>query len=62
MKGLVPIKVKERYEFSNYIIDTNKFRLRKVMRILALVMLFIKNMKIRREFANQIIIIFSIQI
>ena len=48
VKGLVPSKVKERYEFSNYIIDPNKFRLRKVVRILAFVMLFIKNMKIRR--------------
>ena len=47
IKSLVPSKVKERYQFSNYIIDQNKFRLRKVVRILALVMLFIKNMKIR---------------
>ena len=43
VKGLVPSKIKERYEFSNYIIDPNKFRLRKVVRILALVMFFIKN-------------------
>ena len=44
-KRIVPNEVKERYKFSNYIIDPNKFRFRKVIRILALVMLFIKNLK-----------------
>ena len=37
----------ERYAFSNYVIDPNKFRFRKVVRILALIMLFVKNLKIR---------------
>ena len=37
--------IRERYQFSNYIIDPNKFRFRKVVRVLALVLLFIKNLK-----------------
>ena len=37
----------KRYKFSNYLIDPNKFRLRKVLRTLALVMLFIRNVKKR---------------
>ena len=40
----VDIKLKERYEFCQYVIDPNRFRLRKVVRILALVMLFIRNL------------------
>ena len=36
-----------RYKFCNYIIDPNRFRLRKVVNILALVLLFIKNLKSR---------------
>ena len=36
-------KVKERYEFSKYLNDPNKFRIRKVVRVLALVLMFIKN-------------------
>ena len=36
-----------RYKFSQYIIDPNRFRFRKVVRILALVLLFIKNLKLR---------------
>ena len=40
-------KLKERYEFLEYIIDPNRFRLRKVVRILALVMLFIRNLRKR---------------
>ena len=39
--------VGERYAFSNYVIDPNKFRFRKVVRILALIMLFVKNLKMR---------------
>ena len=35
----------ERYRFSKYIIDPNKFRFRKVVRIFALVLLFIKKLK-----------------
>ena len=34
-------KISERYKFSNYLIDPNRFRLRKVVRIVALVFLFI---------------------
>ena len=45
IKSIVPNEVKERYQFSNYIIDPNKFRFRKVVRILVLVILFIKNLK-----------------
>ena len=37
--------IRERYQFSKYIIDPNKFRFRKVVRVLALVLLFIKNLK-----------------
>ena len=38
-------RLKERYEFLQYIIDPNRFRLRKVVRILAMVMLFVRNLK-----------------
>ena len=38
-------KLEERYKFLDYIIDPNKFRLRKVVRVLALVMLFIRKLK-----------------
>ena len=41
----VPSEVEERYRFNNYIIDPKKFRLKKVIRILAIVILFIKNLK-----------------
>ena len=41
VESKVPGEVEERYQFSNYIIDPNRFRLRKVVRILALVMMFI---------------------
>ena len=40
----------KRYEFSDYIIDPNRFRLRKVLRILALVIMFIERVsKARTE-------------
>ena len=39
----VPDEVGLRYEHSKYIIDPNQFRFRKVVRILALVFLFLKN-------------------
>ena len=39
--------VRLRYEFSNYVIDPNRFRFRKVVRILALVFLFVRNLKSR---------------
>ena len=35
-------QVKLRYQLSNYIIDPNRFRFRKVVRILALVLTFVK--------------------
>ena len=38
-------ELEKRYKFSNYHTDLNKFRFRKVVRILVLVMLFIKNLK-----------------
>ena len=37
----VPDKVGERYRFSKYLIDPNRFRFRKVVRIMAIVLLFI---------------------
>ena len=42
-------KVKERYEFSQYILDPNKFRFRKSVRITSLVMTFIWNISINVE-------------
>ena len=36
--------LRERYAFSQYVIDPNQFRLRKVVRVLALVMLFIRKL------------------
>ena len=43
----VPKGVKDHYDFSQYIIDPNRFRFRKVIRVLGLVFLFIK--KARRR-------------
>ena len=40
---VVPKVVNERYQFCNYVIDPNKFRLRKVVRIVAIMKRFIKN-------------------
>ena len=40
-------KISERYKLSNYLIDPNRFRLRKVVRIVALVFLFIKKLKLK---------------
>ena len=40
---VVPSIVKDRYKFSKYVVDPNKFRFRKVVRILAWVILFIKS-------------------
>ena len=42
-------KIGERYAFSRYLIDPNKFRFKKVVRILALIMLFINNLKMRTD-------------
>ena len=43
--SLVPDAVGDRYKFSKYVIDPNKFRFRKVVRILGLVLLFIKKVR-----------------
>ena len=40
---VVPSIVKDRYSFSRYVIDPNRFRFRKVVRVLAWVLTFIKN-------------------
>ena len=48
----VPDKVGERYLFSRYIMDPNKFRFRKVVRIVALTIPFVKNLKIRIKSTN----------
>ena len=45
---------KARYEFSKYIIDPLKFRFRKVVRILALVLLFIKKIH-AKDWKDQVI-------
>ena len=44
---LVPKAVGDRYQFSNYIIDPNRFRFRKVVRVLGLVFLFLKKLMTR---------------
>ena len=36
--------LEDRYQFSKYVIDPNKFRFRKVVRVLALVMLFVEKL------------------
>ena len=43
LSKLVPESVGERYKFSKYLIDPNKHRLRHVVRVMAMVMRFIKN-------------------
>ena len=43
----VKMVMEERYKFCNYIIDPNRFRLRKVVNMLALVLLFMKILKDR---------------
>ena len=45
-------EIGERYKYSKYIIDLNKFRFRKVVRILGLVYLFLKNLK-RKTFGYE---------
>ena len=40
--AVVPDQVKSRYEFSQYIIDPNRYRLRKIVRIISLVYLFVR--------------------
>ena len=40
----VPVEVGDRYKFSQYLIDPNKFRFRTVLRILSLVFIFLKKL------------------
>lgn len=48
--NIVPAaEIKKRYQFSNYLIDPNRFRLRKVVRILALVLKFIRKLVVKRK-------------
>eukprot|EP00794_Sanderia_malayensis_P011554 gene11554-12745_t len=42
-ESIVPAEVKERYRFSEYLIDPNKYRWRNVIRIMAIVFRFIRN-------------------
>ena len=46
-RKVVPEEISKRLEFSQYIVDPNRFRLKKVIRVVALVMLFIKYLKKR---------------
>ena len=45
----VPVSLRERYSFAQYIIDPNLFRFRKVVRILGFVMLFIQKLLALRQ-------------
>ena len=45
----VPEEVGRRYKYCNYVIDPNKFRFRKVVRILALIFRFLINFRIYKE-------------
>ena len=47
----------ERYKFSHYIVDPNKFRLKKVVRILGLVLLFIRNVQLRINKNSNVLIV-----
>ena len=44
----VPTGVQDRYDFSRYLIDPNRFRFRKVIRVLGLVFLFISKLSRRK--------------
>ena len=46
---LVPKEAGDRYGFSDYLLDPNKFRFSTVVRILALVFLFIKKVNVRKK-------------
>ena len=46
-EGVALDEVFLRYQYSNYVIDPNRYRFRKVVRIIGLVYLFIKNLKKR---------------
>ena len=42
-------EVKKRYQFSNYVIDPNRYRLRKVVRVKALALKFIRKLRTKRD-------------
>ncbi len=46
---LVPKETGERYKFSNYVLDPNKFKFSTVVRILALAFMFIKKINVRNK-------------
>ena len=46
---IVPTEVGSRYKYSNYLIDPNRFRFRRVVRVLGLVFLFIKKFISKNE-------------
>ena len=48
----VPEEVGSRYKYSQYVIDPNRFRFRKVVRVLGLVLTFIKNILARISKVN----------
>ena len=48
-------KIGNRYSFSNYVIDPNKYRFRKVLRILSLVFLFIRNLQRKIGMSNSVV-------
>ena len=60
-KGVLS-NIAERYKFSQYVIDPNKFRFRKVVRILALVHLFIRNLKLKTKFRSNLAVHFIKQL
>ena len=47
----VPNELGDRYKYANYLLDPNRYRFRTVVRILSLVLLFIKKCNKNREFA-----------
>ena len=49
LSRFVPNEVGDRYLFSNYLIDPNKFRFKTVLRILALVFIFLEKINNKRN-------------
>ena len=47
--SLTQERIKSRYEFSGYLVDPNKFRFQKVVRIVALVHMFIQKCKVKNN-------------
>ena len=46
---VVPKETRDRYTFSNYLVDPNRFQFSKVLRVLALVFLFLKRINVRNR-------------